>query len=273
LQVETTPFQLPIYADSVEFQQVIVNLALNAADAMPNGGTLTLRTERISEIPTLSHFQGAIPALPIVRLSVADTGSGIPDYCLNSIFDPYFTTKPVGKGSGLGLYNARLFAENHAAAISVETSQQTGTTFHLWFNEADLSREQELPLADVPTRHSILVFGPSAKVMNSMVEMLQHSGMYAHGTSVESAALELLHSPNYTFNGVLILCGKQDQAALALANRIRADRLPVKTFLGLNGCNQDEIESNLLSLAETAFPPDLPPQAILAKIKAALSQP
>jgi signal transduction histidine kinase len=141
--------QLPLYVDPVELQQVIINLALNAADAMPEGGQLTFRTRRHEQVPATQNLQGSRPRGPVISLSVRDTGTGIPARFLGSIFDPFFTTKPMGKGSGLGLYNARLFVEKHGSAISVETQEGAGSTFHLWFTEADFTQEQEV---SVPQR-------------------------------------------------------------------------------------------------------------------------
>ena len=126
VQAEVGNKQLPIYADAFELRQVIVNLAMNAVDAMPNGGNLIFRTSFHEQPPDTANVQGALPKVPTVCLSVSDTGVGIPQRMLNSIFDPFFTTKPLGKGSGLGLYNTRLFAEKHGAAISVESKERDG---------------------------------------------------------------------------------------------------------------------------------------------------
>ena len=157
LQTMLQPGQLPLYADAVELQQVIVNLALNAADAMPEGGELTFRTARHEQMPAVHHLQGLPPRAPLVSLSVQDTGTGIPARFVASIFEPFFTTKPLGKGSGLGLYNARLFAEKHGAAISVETKEGSGTAFHLWFAQADFTEGDLPPAPERRARHTLLV--------------------------------------------------------------------------------------------------------------------
>src|SRR5579883_1091317 len=157
LKSDLCPGQLPLYVDAVELQQVIINLALNAADAMPDGGDLIFKTGRHDDLPAADNLQGIRPRAPIISMSVQDTGTGIPARFLGSIFDPFFTTKPMGKGSGLGLYNARLFVEKHGAAISVETKEGAGSTFHLWFAQADLSQTQEPSKPDQPKRHTLLV--------------------------------------------------------------------------------------------------------------------
>ena len=94
----------PVKADIAQFEQVIVNLAVNARDAMPDGGKLTLRTanvERRGERAAISYK--GMPVGEYVLVEVADTGTGIPPEIIDKIFDPFFTTKEVGKGTGLGL--------------------------------------------------------------------------------------------------------------------------------------------------------------------------
>ena len=250
--------QLPVYLDAVELQQVIINLALNAADAMPNGGTLTFHTARCETAPQPGHLVGTLPRTPIARLSVQDTGMGMPQSLLNSIFDPFFTTKPLGKGSGLGLYNARLFVENHHAAISVETAEGKGSTFHLWFPQADFSEAEEKEVeAAPPSRQTLLVAGEADATRNRVVELLRANDFYVVPALPGHSAIEALHSPNYNFNGVLLLSHRARADELSLCQRIRAENLPVKTVLSPLGRNNDEIETSLLENVDATLPQDL----------------
>ena len=82
---------LPVYVDIVELRQVVINLLLNAADAMPQGGSLTLRTSRHGKLPALENMKGTMPRPPCVCLTIQDTGCGIKERHLASIFDPFFT--------------------------------------------------------------------------------------------------------------------------------------------------------------------------------------
>ena len=263
--------QLPVYIDAVELRQVIVNLALNAVDAMPNGGSLVFRTARFQEPPAVRPLQGDYPNAPLVCLSVQDTGTGISSGNLNSIFDPFFTTKPLGTGSGLGLYNTKLFAENHGIAISVETREQAGTTFHLWFAQTDFSEAQQLPEETAPlARQTLLVAGRPDEARDRIVEMLRTNGFYVVAANPQSDALQALHSPDYHFSGVLMLCHQTHTEELSLFNRIHSEQLPVKLFLGLLGCNEDEIETSLLERADATFPPDLPAQEVVSRVRTVL---
>lgn len=266
--------QLPVYVDAVELRRVIVNLALNAVDAMPNGGTLVFRSSRHEQPPSAQPLQGNLPQAPLVCLSVQDTGAGIPANYLQSIFDPFFTTKPLGKGSGLGLYNTRLFAESHGTAISVETREQSGTTFHLWFAQADFSEAQQQPVEQVAPleRHTLLVAGQPGEARDRMVEMLRTSGFYVVAANPKSDALQALYSPDYHFSGVLLLCQSAHSEELSLFNRIDAEKMPVKLFLGLLGLNQDEIETGFLERVDAIFPHDLAAQEVVSRVKAVLGQ-
>ena len=121
-----------IMADSIQIHQVLMNLSVNARDAMPNGGSLQLRAEnvRLSESDCSLHAK-ARPG-PYVVLSVGDSGVGIPKEHLHRIFDPFFTTKEVGKGTGLGLSTVHGIVSNHGGFVILESEVGRGTTFRIY---------------------------------------------------------------------------------------------------------------------------------------------
>ncbi len=272
-QTALTIGQLPLYVDDVEFRQVIVNLALNAVDAMPNGGSLVFRTTKFEHPPAVvENLQGTLPRAPLLCLSVQDTGMGIPPNFLKSIFDPFFTTKPLGRGSGLGLYNARLFADNHGAAISVESRENAGTTFHLWFAQADFSESQQAGPKHPPTRHTLLVVGPAIETRHRTVETLRTNGYYVVTADNHRNAMEVLHAPDYNFSGVMMLCAGGKTEDLALLQRIRGENLPVKAFLHLLGCNEDDVDTSLLHGVDAVLAHELPLAEVLARLKTTLER-
>lgn len=273
IAVENAAAQLPIYVDAVELQQVIVNLALNAVDAMPNGGALTFKTERVEAPPPEAALQGRMPRGPLVCLSVQDTGVGIPPRHLAKIFDPFFTTKPLGRGSGLGLYNARLFVENHNAAITVTTGETGGTTFRLWFAQSDFCEAEAAKESAPSVRSALLLYGQSAAKLDGVVDLLREEGWYVMGVTSQVAALEALHSPDYHFNGVLLLGDGPWAEGLSLLHRVRGENLPVKVFLSCGGCNPDDVQTRLLEGVDAMFAQDLPLNELLARLKAELAQP
>ncbi|HXS67316.1 MAG TPA: ATP-binding protein, partial [Candidatus Polarisedimenticolia bacterium] len=271
VQTELEKAQLPVYVDAFELRQVIVNLAMNAVDAMPNGGNLIFRTSFHQETPAAGHLQGALPRLPSVCLSVTDTGMGIPERMLNSIFDPFFTTKPLGKGSGLGLYNTRLFAEKHGAAISVESKERAGTTFHIWFPVANFTEAEAATPAVHPTRHTVLAVGPSGDVLNRTVATLRESGFYVAPTSSETEALEILNSPAFQFTGLLLICTSDFREPALLCDRVFNELAPLRTFC-LLGCNQDEMDAGFLGKVDVVLPLQTSSADLVSRLKSVLEK-
>jgi two-component system cell cycle sensor histidine kinase/response regulator CckA len=122
----------PILADAGMLEQVFMNLALNARDAMPNGGSLNIRTgmETISE--TFAQQNPAASAGSFVWLEMADTGVGIPPENLSKVFEPFFTTKEPGKGTGLGLASVYGIVKQHRGWITLQSQANRGTTFKIY---------------------------------------------------------------------------------------------------------------------------------------------
>jgi len=116
----------PIMADEQQFQQVMINLFINAMDAMPNGGKLTITSEQQSDVTNLSHAPSNLSG---VKITVRDTGRGIKREHLNRVFDPFYTTKDPGKGTGLGLSVCLRIVESFGGTISVTSSPDKGTIF------------------------------------------------------------------------------------------------------------------------------------------------
>jgi two-component system cell cycle sensor histidine kinase/response regulator CckA len=102
-------------------------------------GHLVLRTEGFAQPRKADRQWGSLPRWPAAGLSICDDGVGIPPASMSRVFEPFFTTKPGNKGAGLGLYNARVFAERHRGLITVTSRPQQGAEFALLFPEADFA--------------------------------------------------------------------------------------------------------------------------------------
>ncbi|EJW10426.1 multi-sensor hybrid histidine kinase [Rhodovulum sp. PH10] len=122
----------PIKADISQFEQVIVNLAVNARDAMPDGGRLALRTANVPELESRRFASKGMPAGEYVMIEVADTGTGIPAEIIDRIFEPFFSTKEVGKGTGLGLSTVYGIIKQTGGFVYVESELGKGTTFRIF---------------------------------------------------------------------------------------------------------------------------------------------
>jgi two-component system, cell cycle sensor histidine kinase and response regulator CckA len=121
----------PVRVDQGQLEQVIINLAVNARDAMPQGGTLTIRTSNASRTRPERHGDEEIPAGDYVRIDVEDTGTGIPPEILGRIFEPFFSTKAVGSGTGLGLSTVYGIVRQTGGFVTVETGVSKGSIFTL----------------------------------------------------------------------------------------------------------------------------------------------
>ena len=122
----------PVKVDVSQFEQVIVNLAVNARDAMPDGGKLTVRTANVTSEEAARLSYKGMPAADYVRIDVADTGSGIAPDIVDKIFEPFFSTKEVGKGTGLGLSTVYGIVKQTGGFVYVDSEAGKGTAFHIF---------------------------------------------------------------------------------------------------------------------------------------------
>ncbi len=119
-------------ADLLQFEQVITNLAVNARDAMPDGGRLQLRSANVTAQECERFNAKGMPAADYVVVEVADTGTGIPEAIRDKIFVPFFTTKEVGKGTGLGLSTVYGIIKQTGGFVYFDTEEGKGTTFRIF---------------------------------------------------------------------------------------------------------------------------------------------
>jgi two-component system cell cycle sensor histidine kinase/response regulator CckA len=122
----------PVKVDVSQFEQVIVNLAVNARDAMPDGGKLTVKTGNLTADESAQLSYKGMPAADYVRIDISDTGTGIPAEIVDKIFEPFFSTKEVGKGTGLGLSTVYGIVKQTGGFVYVDSTPGEGTTFRIF---------------------------------------------------------------------------------------------------------------------------------------------
>jgi len=133
LKISLLPDLKLIYADPAQIQQVVINLCINARDAMAKGGMLTIKTQNITEMDILEHKQGRRTGQDFVELQIIDTGTGIDKAIQQRIFEPFFTTKEISKGTGLGLSVVYGIVKQHQGIIQLDSIKNKGTNFKLYF--------------------------------------------------------------------------------------------------------------------------------------------
>ncbi|MFA6266500.1 MAG: response regulator [Pseudolabrys sp.] len=152
----------PVKADLSQFEQVIVNLAVNARDAMPEGGTLGIRTSNVTAAECARFNQKSLPAADYVLVEVSDTGTGIPADIIDKIFEPFFSTKEVGKGTGLGLSTVYGIVKQTGGFVYVD-SEPGRTTFRI-FLPRHIPGVEEKPVTATPS------FAPALDATKSAAE-------------------------------------------------------------------------------------------------------
>lgn len=141
----------PVRSDLGQFEQVLINLAVNARDAMPDGGTITFRTRNVSASQVAAFNYRELPSADYVEIDVVDQGTGIPAEIRDKIFEPFFTTKDVGKGTGLGLSMVYGIVKQSGGYIFVDSETAKGTTFRIFMPR----HIEEAPTAATPVETSV----------------------------------------------------------------------------------------------------------------------
>ncbi len=186
----------PISADRSQIEQIILNLAVNARDAMPNGGRLVLETENVL-LNTLQIEPGGmeLPPGPYVMLSIADNGTGMSAEIQSHIFEPFFTTKERGKGTGLGLATVYGIVKDSGGFISVNSDVGQGTTFRIYFPVTITTKEAGQPVQPAELAEggseTILLVEDEAALREITCEYLQSRGYNVLIASSSLHALEI----------------------------------------------------------------------------------
>jgi PAS domain S-box-containing protein len=185
----------PIEADAAQFETALVNMAVNARDAMDGEGQLNIVIDDAPEVPPVRGHAGG--AGPFVRVSVSDNGAGIAPEALSRIFEPFFTTKDVGKGTGLGLSQVFGFAKQSGGEIAVESTLGQGATFLLYLPKVEAlpdalsaERTEELPAE----KGKVLIVEDNAAVGEFAVHLLEDVGYEAELAGNAAVALQLLEA-------------------------------------------------------------------------------
>ncbi len=167
-----------VIGDPTQLHNALLNLALNARDAMPDGGTLRFATRVVTLPPERrAELHAPLPEGPLVEVSVTDDGAGMDAETLAHVFEPFFTTKRAGEGVGLGLAAVYGTVESHGGAITVASAPGRGTTFTLWLPRAEADVAPPDPLrAASPRRARILVIDDERLVRDTLVRALRQDG-------------------------------------------------------------------------------------------------
>ncbi|WP_246014603.1 hybrid sensor histidine kinase/response regulator [Geomonas oryzae] len=233
-EVSVPPEADKVRADATQLHQVLMNLCTNAYHAMlPQGGLLTVSLESVpADSPLLLPFPFLDP-VDHLRLSVRDTGPGIESRILERIFDPYFTTKPAGQGTGLGLAVVQGIVKNHGGAISVHSEVGAGTCFEILLPVVvdEIVREEDVPEQMLQGRERILFVDDEESLTVLGRGILENLG-YSVVTALSGmAALDLFRSNPAAFDLVITDLTMPGLSGKALAREITALRPGIPIIL------------------------------------------
>ncbi|MBC2712594.1 MAG: PAS domain S-box protein [Desulfosarcina sp.] len=195
-----------IRADATQIHQIMINLFTNASHAMEEtGGSLTVRADNVELNHSLAGPIHSVPSGRYVRMTVADTGTGIPDEVKRRIFDPYFTTKEVGKGTGMGLSMVHGIMKNSGGGIVLNTKPGEGTTFELYFPLVNLSAQAASSREeDIPTGTERILFVDDEEMIVELYgKILDRLGYRVSTCTDPSQALSLLDADSTAFDMVI----------------------------------------------------------------------
>jgi two-component system cell cycle sensor histidine kinase/response regulator CckA len=245
LSLSPAPDLWRVYADRGQIEQVVINLALNARDAMAPGGRLALQTANVELDDTyaLRHPGVLIRRGRYVRIAVSDSGVGIPRELQIRIFEPFFTTKPVGQGTGLGLSMVYGLVKQSGGFIWVYSEPELGTTFKLYFPATDFPVDAD-QVSTVPPpargRETVLVVEDDDLVRPVTVRLLEIQGYTAVPAAGGREALEILAAPDRRIDVVLADVVMPEMGGSEVAERIAVLGLDLPVVF-MSGFTDDEI--------------------------------
>lgn len=274
IELEVASSAIPtIHADPSQIEQVLLNLCLNARDAMPDGGKITVDVEGVELSSAFCESRDGLAAGRYVRLEVADTGCGMDQNTLAQVFEPFFTTKAVGKGTGLGLATVYGIIRQHRGYIDVSSKPGQGTRFSVYLpavdRQADTVVQAIVPITEGEPA-TILVAEDERVVRELLVRILEGVGhkVIAATDGVEAIAMFDAHRSELSL-AVLdaVMPGKTGREVHEHI-RANAPEMPVLFSSGYDSdvANDGFIQEQGLTLIQKPFDPD----ELLARVREAL---
>jgi two-component system cell cycle sensor histidine kinase/response regulator CckA len=279
----------PVKVDVSQFEQVIVNLAVNARDAMPDGGKLTVKTANVSAGESAQPAYKGMPAAEYVRIDISDTGTGIPAHIRDKIFEPFFSTKEVGKGTGLGLSTVYGIVKQTGGFVYVDSEEGKGTSFSIFLPRHHVEQEAEEVKAEAAQPHAANGATPPSEARpradltgqgtillvedEEGLRSLNARGLRSRGYSVIEAsngveAMEALEEKDGAVDLVVsdVVMPEMDGPTLLKAMR---DRNPNLKIIFVSGYAEDAFEKSLPENEQFAF---LPKPFTLTQLVAAVKE-
>ena len=267
----------PITADPTQIHQVLMNICINARDAMPTGGTLEISAENVVIDENYARMNSEAAAGDYVLLTISDTGVGMPPDVVQRIFDPFFTTKELGKGTGLGLATTMTIVKSHGGFISVYSEPNSGTRFAIYLRSSEAEHTGEARPADepLPRGHGelILVVDDEENI-RSITEATLTSRNYRVLTAVDGTdALAVYAQHRDEIAAVLTDVAMPFMDGIALTRALKKMKPDLKV-IAMSGLLTEEKNAELTGLNVTGFlSKPYSGETLLTTLKKALTSP
>ncbi len=266
---------LPVKVDPGKIEQVIMNLAVNACDAMPSGGVLKIKTSRVPKVVpgTIATNHSAAYAM----VEVTDTGSGIEAETKSHLFEPFFTTKPIGKGTGLGLSTVYGIVKQSGGSIEVDSVPGEGTTFRVYFpiveQAVSLRKAPKMPSTVEGGSETVLLAEDQASIRDVLREFLESKGYKVLEAQNGSQALEIARHYPGSIDVVVTDVIMPQGRGLELAERM-TELYPEIRVIFMSGYSADAlVENRLLTEGSmTLIQKPFDPEELAQKIRESLSR-
>jgi two-component system, cell cycle sensor histidine kinase and response regulator CckA len=276
IEISTEPRALAgcVLADPGQVEQVVVNLGVNARDAMPGGGRLTSRTVD-------AEILGATPELDLaaghyIAIEVTDTGEGMDPETKSRIFEPFFTTKGPGKGTGLGLATVYGIVKQSGGAIGVESERGRGTTFRIYFPRqegvAEVMETAPVHVAKVTATETILVVEDEEIVRELVCEVLSAEGYRVSGTDRGSEALRMVREELTSVDLLISDVVMPEMNGAEVARRVREASPRVKVLFVSGYSEKDMADQGLGTLAFEVLQKPFTPTGLTKKVRQILDE-
>ncbi len=266
LVTSTAPKLGCIKADASQVEQVVMNLAVNARDAMPKGGTLSIRTESVQLDAAYARDHWDVVPGRYTMLAVTDTGSGMDEKVLSHIFEPFFTTKEVGKGTGLGLSTVYGIVRQCEGTIDVSSKPGHGTTFKIYFPEvADalpVAESVQQTLFATSGTETVLVVEDEERVRDLVCVILRSGGYKVLEAMHGKQALEVATASKETIHLMVTDMVMPGMNGVELAKEIAKQRKDIRVlymsgYLGDDFSVHDSSLNQSVNLLQKPFTPEI----------------
>jgi two-component system, cell cycle sensor histidine kinase and response regulator CckA len=271
LRIDVAAAPAVIVADRGQVGQVLLNLAVNARDAMPEGGTLTIGTAFADLDAGYARVHPDVSPGRYVQLTVSDTGTGMSAEVAARIFEPFFTTKPVGQGTGLGLSTVHGIITQASGSVTVESVEGAGATFRIYFPAASAAAPAAHPVPAAGGRGhetTIMIVDDEPAVLAATARILRKNGYATLEAGTHEKALSLAASQDFQL--LLTDSVMPGMSGATLAERIAEFRPGVPT-LHMSGYSAGTLSADRIREGEVAFiQKPFTAQALLDKVHALL---